>query len=284
MPRKAVFFMNRFSFFGPWAKKIDCLVHLTYPFVMKKLGFALLLPLLALSSCTVIIQMKKITLDATSSSTRYFPSKAVKGVRFENFTLNDSAYSVTLLPTSGTLGDGYSLECSGNLVKDAKFSSSLSDDGILLFKTEEECQLSGGSFALTVYGTLNSIVIDGAIPCLLSTEAKSLTISVRGAASIKTVAPLALDSLNCSIDGAASFTLAGASTEASFAIDGTGTIEAKDLHSENVSATIDGAGSMSVYASVSLKAKIDGTGTIDYYGSPASVEKNVSGLGSINSK
>jgi hypothetical protein len=254
------------------------------PFGYEKILFGLFLPLLALSSCTVVTQGKSITLDTTSSSARYFPGKALEGVRFENFTLNDSAYSVTLLPTSANLGDGYTLECSGNLVTDAKFSSSLSEDGILLFKTEEQCQLSGGSFALNVYGTIGSLSVYGGIPCTLATTAKALTVFVSGAATLKTTTPLALDALNCSIDGAASFTFDGTCTDASYAIDGTGTIDGKNLHCENVSATIDGAGSMSVYASASLKAKIDGTGTIDYYGNPASVEKNVSGLGSINSK
>jgi hypothetical protein len=268
----------------PRAKIVDYRCNAAYPFVMKNLLVGLLAPMLALSSCTVIIRTNTITLDATSTTVRYFPSKAVKKVRFENFSLNDANYSVTLLPTSSTLGDGYSLESSGNLSTDAKFSSSLSDDGVLLLKTEKVCQLTGGTFALTVYGTLNSLSIDGSIPCSLSTLATTLDISVDGAATLKTTTPLTLDSLTCTINGAASFTFSGTSQQAAYSINGSGTIDAKNLHCEKVTATIDGAGFMSVYATSSLTATIDGTGTIDYYGNPSVIDKKVTGLGSVNPK
>lgn len=63
---------------------------------------------------------------------------------------------------------------------------------------------------------------------------------------------------------------------------GVGLADMKDLIAEQVDASVEGVGSVKVYASEKLKASVQGVGSLNYYGNPKSVTKTVGGIGSVS--
>lgn len=87
--------------------------------------------------------------------------------------------------------------------------------------------------------------------------------------------------LNVIINGAGDFRASGATGAFDARISGSGNLDARELHADEVAVSIDGAGDAVVYASEKLTASIDGAGDISYYGNPKNVTKNISGAGDI---
>jgi hypothetical protein len=83
------------------------------------------------------------------------------------------------------------------------------------------------------------------------------------------------------IQGAADLRADGAVDRFKLRIEGAAKVNAADLQARTVEVDVDGAGSATVRATESLKAKVDGIGRIVYFGDPPTVDKHVSGLGSI---
>jgi hypothetical protein len=73
----------------------------------------------------------------------------------------------------------------------------------------------------------------------------------------------------------------GATTHLAATIGGEGTALLSNLTARNASAAISGDGSIMLTATRSLRASISGSGTILYGGSPAQVNKSVTGSGTI---
>lgn len=90
--------------------------------------------------------------------------------------------------------------------------------------------------------------------------------------------------LKIELNGAGSIDAKGRTGRFDVTISGSGTIAATGLEAENVSVTINGAGQVGVFASRSLEAEINGTGSIEYSGEPASVQQQISGMGSLIKK
>ena len=62
---------------------------------------------------------------------------------------------------------------------------------------------------------------------------------------------------------------------------GVGQVDTHALHAERVDVNFEGVGSVSVYASDLLNAVAKGMGSLNYYGKPKTVNKSVSGIGSV---
>ncbi len=62
---------------------------------------------------------------------------------------------------------------------------------------------------------------------------------------------------------------------------GVGTVDTRDLIAENVEASLEGVGSVTVFAKENLNASVQGIGSLTYYGKPRSVSKAVDGIGSV---
>ncbi|HEX8492365.1 MAG TPA: head GIN domain-containing protein [Pyrinomonadaceae bacterium] len=84
--------------------------------------------------------------------------------------------------------------------------------------------------------------------------------------------------------GASNISLMGEAKNLRIDTSGASNIEAKDLHAESVEVQSSGAGYVSVYATLQLKASASGAARVDYYGDPSSVKPEVSGAGSVNKK
>jgi hypothetical protein len=88
--------------------------------------------------------------------------------------------------------------------------------------------------------------------------------------------------LDIEASGASEIELKGKATD--FSVDGSGStsVSAFQLMTENTSIDISGAGDAEVFASKSLKADLSGAGSVQYKGNPATVNKEVSGAGSVS--
>lgn len=62
---------------------------------------------------------------------------------------------------------------------------------------------------------------------------------------------------------------------------GVGTIDTRELLADNVEASLEGVGSVTVFAKENLNAAVQGIGSLTYYGKPRSVSKSVDGIGSV---
>lgn len=206
---------------------------------------------------------------------------AITSLTFANISFQDSTYKIAVHSLPEGQGSSLTFNHSTNLADDAGFSYRVSPEGAATFRCLEPRQLQGGTFSLDLNANLSTLAIDGGISIGIASKAETLAITVNGAAVITTLEPLALTTLSCQISGAASLDLSGTSETASYSLDGAGSVQAKDLKAKNVTASIDGAGSMVVYASSSLNASIEGVGSITYYGSPTDVVTSGGGIGSI---
>lgn len=81
--------------------------------------------------------------------------------------------------------------------------------------------------------------------------------------------------------GASHISVEGSVTNLQASLTGASKLDAKSLQTKAVAITLVGASDADVTASDTLKVSITGAGSLTYSGNPKSVEKNVTGAGSI---
>jgi len=81
--------------------------------------------------------------------------------------------------------------------------------------------------------------------------------------------------------GAGSMTLAGTVRQLAIQAQGAGEVDARRLIAQDADVDFQGVGSVQIYASGKLDAKVQGIGELSYYGHPRTVNKSVSGIGSV---
>lgn len=93
---------------------------------------------------------------------------------------------------------------------------------------------------------------------------------------------VALNKLEVDVSGASEIALKGKT--AYLEIDGSGStsIHGFPLLSDHTKVSISGAGDAEVCAAQSLEVEISGAGNVSYKGSPSSINKDISGAGSVN--
>jgi hypothetical protein len=82
--------------------------------------------------------------------------------------------------------------------------------------------------------------------------------------------------------GAASVKATGKAKSLSISSTGAGDVDTTRLLAEKARVSVSGAASINVYASEQLDVSVSGVGSVNYSGNPKTVNKNVSGLGSVN--
>lgn len=137
-------------------------------------------------------------------------------------------------------------------------------DGVLYVNSEQR------------YNSEKAVALRLSLPELIS-------ISSRGAGDI-TIQDAASDDLKIESTGAASIKATGKVKTSTISSTGAGDIDASRLQAEKVKVTVTGAASVSVYASGQLDVNVSGAGSVSYSGNPKTVNKSVSGLGSVNKK
>jgi len=81
--------------------------------------------------------------------------------------------------------------------------------------------------------------------------------------------------------GAGSMTIAGAVRQLKLQAQGVGEVDARKLIAQDADVNFQGIGSVEIHASGTLDAKVQGMGELTYYGHPKTVNRSVSGIGSV---
>lgn len=110
-----------------------------------------------------------------------------------------------------------------------------------------------------------------------------ISVSSRGAGEI-TVQDANSNDLKIESTGAASIKAAGKVKNATISSTGAGDIDASRLQAEKARVTVAGAASVNVYVTEQLDVSVSGVGSVSYSGNPKTVNKSVSGIGSVNKK
>ena len=107
------------------------------------------------------------------------------------------------------------------------------------------------------------------------------SIANHGAGEIKIVD---LNSSDLKIDstGAASVDAAGTAKSIQISSTGAGEIDTSKLHADKAKVDVSGAASVDVYASEQLDVNVSGAGHVSYRGNPKTINKHVSGIGSVD--
>ena len=109
------------------------------------------------------------------------------------------------------------------------------------------------------------------------------SVASHGAGQIK-VADANSNVLKIESTGAASVNAAGKAKSLSISSTGAGEIDTSKLQAEKVKVDATGAASVDVFASDQLDVSVSGAGSVTYSGNPKTVNKKVSGIGSVGPK
>jgi hypothetical protein len=113
-------------------------------------------------------------------------------------------------------------------------------------------------------------------------QSENLKLTVSGAGSISLL-EVDLGKLEIQLSGAGSINAAGVAENLKLGIPGAGSFNGTDLKVNQADVNISGVGSAEIWVLNELTANLSGIGSISYYGNPATIQKNVSGLGKVNS-
>ena len=106
-------------------------------------------------------------------------------------------------------------------------------------------------------------------------------INVSGA-SIANISGVNNSEMNIEISGTAQLTVDGKSKNVKLGISGSGSINSHNLKSQNVAILISGTGDIKTHCSEKLSISIQGMGSVVYFGNPSSIDRDISGLGTIS--
>ena len=108
-------------------------------------------------------------------------------------------------------------------------------------------------------------------------------VQLNGAVNL-TASQLSGHDLKLESNGASAITVAGSVTNLEANLSGASKLNAKSLQTQTATVSLNGASYGDVTVTGTLNASISGAGVLTYSGNPKSVEKNVSGAGSIRSR
>ena len=89
------------------------------------------------------------------------------------------------------------------------------------------------------------------------------------------------EKFTCNINGVGSCDLNGKVKSFNISVNGVGSVNARQLIADDVVASLNGVGSVKLYAKNSLNASVNGIGGLTYFGNPTELILNDSGIGGI---
>ena len=107
-------------------------------------------------------------------------------------------------------------------------------------------------------------------------------VSVSGSGEVSSDGDFEIDQLSVSVAGSGGVSIAGTVDEQTVQLSGSGSVSNLSLTSRQTTATLSGSGDVRVTATEVLNATLSGSGDIRYRGNPATVNRNVSGSGSVS--
>lgn len=109
------------------------------------------------------------------------------------------------------------------------------------------------------------------------------SVSVLGTVNA-TIEGVEADSLRIKVDGSSTVSASGKTQSLEALLGGSGTLRAEDLHSAEAAVSISGVGEAYVFVTDHLSANITGVGSVYYSGDPKTVDRAVTGIGSVVSR
>lgn len=113
-------------------------------------------------------------------------------------------------------------------------------------------------------------------------QSESLKLFISGAGSIS-MTEVDLGLLEVHLSGAGSINVTGIAESLDLGISGAGSFNGSHLKVDRADVNISGVGSAEIWVADELTVNLSGIGSVNYFGSPATVQKSVSGLGKVNS-
>jgi hypothetical protein len=92
------------------------------------------------------------------------------------------------------------------------------------------------------------------------------------------------EQLKIDTSGASNLNLSGETRSLDLEMSGASKVDSGSLRAERVRVSLSGAGKADVYASEELNADVSGAGSVTYAGDPKTVNKKVSGVGSVSKR
>lgn len=260
---------------------------------MEKKIFIIAALAFGLASCSVpskTIVLGDSALEKIFKSSESLDASNAFALSFKNFTLEEG--KIRVVPAYLQQSKIYDSEVEKTLKPMVSVSASQSffNEGFkvafagdqITCSFPQECHFQGGEVTILVYANAKSVSIAGGSALSLDlSRSDSFSLDVSGASTVTTEKPFALSSFSFKSSGATTFEADGKATKASYGIEGTSSIKAKDLLSDSVEINISGLGNAVVQANKTLDVLISGTGNVTYYGNPV-VTKTISGLGSVS--
>jgi len=157
-------------------------------------------------------------------------------------------------------------------------------DNTLYIRSKEEAVYRPTKMEMHItYPELEQIIIGGAckLESVMVVQSGNLLIDIGGAADIKM--DLDVENLTTKIAGAANIFYEGHAGFHQANLSGASNLRAENLLTRETRISLSGAGSAHVHAISRLHASLSGVGSIRYYGNPAEVIADRSGLGNIRS-
>jgi hypothetical protein len=133
-----------------------------------------------------------------------------------------------------------------------------------------------------VINTKPQMTYTATVPVVINVTMIALDrVSISGSGNIN-VPDFAGDALVLDLPGSGNIIIGGTANRVDITLGGSGNIFTDQLKAKTATADLSGAGNIKVFASDKLDATLSGSGDIQYSGNPASVNKKVTGVGSIH--
>jgi hypothetical protein len=144
------------------------------------------------------------------------------------------------------------------------FESNVSNGRLTLRFNDTYYNVRNNNIKVTLYvNGIEGVTLNGSgkITMLPGIKTDNMEVKINGSGKV-TLEENYVSSLNCHINGS-------------------GDIFARDFEAESVDAKISGSGNMELTVIKYLEARISGSGTINYWGSPETVNTDISGSGKV---
>lgn len=120
-------------------------------------------------------------------------------------------------------------------------------------------------------------------PTLRITLPELISVANHGAGEVK-INDANSNDLKIQSTGASSVDAAGKTKTVTISSTGAGNVDTSKLTAEKARVDVSGAANVDVYASDQLDVSISGVGSVSYAGNPKTVNKSISGIGTVNPK
>lgn len=132
---------------------------------------------------------------------------------------------------------------------------------------------------------LKRVSVSGAADflALQPVQAENLAVSISGA-GLAHFDQLRADELNFTVSGAGNGNFAGSVDRLKVQISGRSDFRGEGLAAQAARVTVSGIGHVRVWVQQDLSVSVSGIGTVDYWGNPAHVKRQSSGLATLNDR